>query len=266
MENPPESVFKIFLSVWPVGSSRSRRKMAYGIPDDRSFEERVGREPIALSNFLDFSCTNLSLDLETNVKRSPSSSSWMKWGWRKRVEEGGRRGKEDSSNDALLLSVCIPRCTYIGIGHAWQDAWLATPVKTRKTRRIQTRLVPFAPFQDSLPPRLLFGSFFLLLFASPFLMKNVERRRIYIEEECTVVMKSAISLIAAWRVWGMEDGDLWKEREREFDAIYWDNSKILNEFNLRKRHYSWKNNFENKENTMCMVIIIIFVRNKLKIK
>lgn len=64
--------------------------MAYGIPDDRSFEERVGREPIALSNFLDFSCTNLSLDLETNVKRSPSSSSWMKWGWRKRVEERQR--------------------------------------------------------------------------------------------------------------------------------------------------------------------------------
>lgn len=187
-------------------------------------------------------------------------------GWNGGGGRGWRRGKEDSSNDALLLSVCIPRCTYIGIGHAWQDAWLATPVKTRKTRRIQTRLVPFAPFQDSLPPRLLFGSFFLLLFASPFLMKNVGRRRIYIEEECTVVMKSAISLIAAWRVWGMEDGDLWKEREREFDAIYWDNSKILNEFNLRKRHYSWKNNFENKENTMCMVIIIIFVRNKLKIK
>lgn len=215
MENPAESVSKFFYRL--THGSRSRRKMAYGIPDDRSFEERWPGEPIALSNFLDFSCTNLS----QIWKRMWNEALFLFVDEMGVEKEGGRgrRGKEDSSNDALLLSVCIPRCTYIDIGHAWQDAWLATPVKTRKTRRIQTRLVSFAPFQDSLPRRLLFGSssFFLFLFVSSFLMKNVGRRRIYIGEECTVVMKSAISLIAAWRVRGMEDGGLCKGRE--FDTI-----------------------------------------------
>lgn len=198
--------------------SRSRRKMAYGIPDDRSFEERWPGTDRSVQ-FSGFLVHEPFTDLETNVKRSPLPLRGWNGGGERGPRKGSRGGKEDSSNDALLLSVCIPRCTYIGIGHAWQDAWLATPVKTRKTRRIQTRLVPFAPFQDPLPPRFLFGSssFFLLLFASSFLMKNVGRRRIYIREECTIVMKSAISLIAAWRVWGMEDGDLWKERE--FDIL-----------------------------------------------
>lgn len=178
----------------------------------------VGRENRSLCPIFWISRARTFHRSGNECETKPSSSSWMKWGWRKREAEGGR-GKEDSSNDALLLSVCIPCCTYIDIGHAWQDAWLATPVKTRKTRRIQTRLVSFAPFQDSLPRPLLFGSssFFLFLFVSSFLMKNVGRRRIYIGEECTVVMKSAISLIAAWRVWGMEDGSLWKDTE--FDTI-----------------------------------------------
>lgn len=184
----------------------SRRKMSCGIPADRSFEERslaMVREPIALSNFLDFSCTNLyrsGNECETKPSSHPLDIRGIY-----RKEEGGIEGKqEDSSNDALLLSVYIPRCTHIDIGHAWQDAWLATPVKTRKTRRIQTRLVPFAPFQDSLPRRLPLGSSssFFSFFVSFLFFYG---KRLDVEESTSaIVMKSAISLIAAWKVSGEE--------------------------------------------------------------
>lgn len=65
-------------------------------------------------------------------------------------EERDRMGTGAKRTFATMVcSLYIVVYTHIDIGHAWQDAWLATPVKTRKTRRIQTRLVPFAPFQDS---------------------------------------------------------------------------------------------------------------------